>query len=185
MGVYTPGKPAQPRTLADALLEAEEDHFLDCPNADVPARAAALLLDVILFSLANSGIQHFFDTLESYALHLLQISLADPAGHSMVTISLYLSLVAKVSAGYFYFVWSVNRFRGSAGKLLLGLRVVSSQTGQPLRPVVALFRETIGKALCLISVVGVVPPLVRDDYPMLHDVLARSVVKKLHGGPSA
>ena len=183
MGIYTPGKPAKPRTLSETLVEAEEDHFLDCPTADYPVRAAALLLDVIFFSLANSGIQNFFDTIESYALHVLHIGTLDPTGRTIALIALYLALVTKVTAGYLYFIWSINRFRGSAGKLLLGLRVVSSQTGQPLRPSVALLRETVGKAASVLSVVGIILPLFRDDVEMIHDKLAQSVVKKLHGGP--
>ncbi len=183
MGVYTPGKPGKPKTLQDALNEAEEDHFLDCPNADVPVRVAALILDVILFSLANSGVQHFFDTIESYAMHLLNTSALDETGRVIATATLYLSLVTKVSAGYLFFVWSVNRFMGSPGKLLLGLRVVSAKTGQPLRPIVALLRETVLKMVSVGSLVGAAMPLVRSDLPTLHDKLAGSVVKKLHGGP--
>lgn len=183
MGKYTPGKPTRQKSLSDALLEAEEDHLLDCPNADFTLRAAALLLDVILFSLANSGIQHFFDTLESYALHLAQAAPGEGAGRSIALVSMYLALVAKIGAGYLFFVWSVSRFRGSPGKQLLGLRVVASDTGAPLRPFIALVRETFGKALSVVSLVGMALPLWRPDQRALHDLVAGSVVKRLHGGP--
>ena len=45
MGSYVPSGPRRRRSVNEALLEAEEDHFLDCPTADILLRAAAILLD--------------------------------------------------------------------------------------------------------------------------------------------
>ena len=185
MGTYTPGTPGKPKSVSETLLEAEEDHLLDCPDADFPLRAAALLLDVILFTLAHSGIQNFFDTFESYALHIFHAGAGDSIGHTIAVISMYLGLVTKVSGAYLFFVWSLNRFEGSPGKLLLGLRVVDATTGRPLRPAVALMREALKIVLSPISLVGFAASAFREDYRPAHDRAAGSVVKKLHGGPIA
>lgn len=185
MGTYTPGTPGRPKSLSDTLVEAEEDHLLDCPNADIPLRAASLLLDVILFSLANSGIQNFFETMESYALHVVHAGAGDSIGHTIAVISMYLTLVTKVSGAYLFFVWSLNRFRGSPGKLLLGLRVVDANTGRPLRPSIALMREALKIPLSPLSLIGIAGSLFREEHRPLHDKVAGSVVKRLHGGPSA
>jgi uncharacterized RDD family membrane protein YckC len=177
MGSYIPGKPSKPKSVVETLTEAEEDHLLDCPDADLRLRAAALLLDLILFSLIHSGIQQSFDTLQAYTLHVLGTSAAEAAGARTVLAVLYLSLVAKVGAVYLYFAWTVHRFRGSPGKLLLGLRVVDASSGRPLRPIVALCRDPL-RTVGLLGAAFRLKPGER----LWHDRLAGSVVKRLHGG---
>ena len=48
MGTYIPAGPTRKRSVSDTLVEAEEEHFLDCPNADFFIRLAAALLDIDL-----------------------------------------------------------------------------------------------------------------------------------------
>ena len=45
--------------MADALNEAEHDHFIDCPNADMFTRLEAGVLDCIFLLLMGSGLDLF------------------------------------------------------------------------------------------------------------------------------
>jgi uncharacterized RDD family membrane protein YckC len=186
VGTYVPSGPRKGRSVADALLEAEEDHLLDCPSADFAIRMAAFLLDGILCWLAYTSIRHISSALGTFAANLPNMQggaqgfpLSDPEG-----LALYIAHVLQLSFLYLYLVWSVSRYGGTPAKLLLGMRVVDANTGQRLSLPRAMLRELVGKAAGIISGgFGLGLPLVRSDKRAMHDLLAKSVVKRVHGGP--
>ncbi len=185
MGTYIPTSRKRKPSLDEALAEAEKDHFLDCPNADPRARGAAFSLDVILVSLLWTGIHHFCLTMGKYLVPFLpEESLPLDFLASPQTFFLYLSYVLKVSVVYLHFVWALARYGGSPAKLLLGLRALDVRTGSRLPLPRALLREFIGKPLgTAMFGFGILLPFVRPDHKALHDLIAGSVVKRVHGGP--
>jgi uncharacterized RDD family membrane protein YckC len=177
MGQYVPTKTGKRRSISEALQEAEHDHYLDCPNADFLIRVAAFLLDAIFLFLLVTGMNR-----------ILTIILASPIGIGTGLVSddtrvLVTSLQAGLQCTLFYFygIWPVFRFGGSAGKLILGLRIVDRDTGQKLTYVQLLLREVLGKLFLGPVTLGVafLMPLWREDSLALHDLLSRSAVKKV------
>jgi uncharacterized RDD family membrane protein YckC len=180
MGKHTPSEKKQKRTVFETLTEAEQDHWLDCPDADLPLRSAGFLLDVIFFSIASSGIHHLSGAVLS--LHnAVASSLTEPLSSFIPLLILYLSWSLKTIAGFLYFVWTVSRFGGTPAKLLLGLRVVDSSHGGKLTLGQAVLREVVGKFLfgwfMAFTITGVATGQIRA----FQDWLAKSVVKKVHG----
>lgn len=178
MGTYTPAG-RRTRSVYDTLAEAEDDHFLDCPTADVWIRAGAVLLDGILFFLLNSGFVRIAGTVGTYFLRT-----SDTGAHAaeMRLMVNYCILVARMLLVYFYMVWTVSQFGGTPAKLLLGLRVLDINTGQRLAIPMVLWRELIGKTLGLITFgFGFSLAISRPDTRALHDLMSRSVVKRVRG----
>lgn len=179
MGNYTPAG-RRTRSVYDTLAEAEDDHFLDCPNADVWIRAGAILLDGILFFLINSGILRIAGMVVTYLLRSPD-SVADEA-EMRLTVN-YCILVARMLLFYFYMIWTVSQFGGTPAKLLLGLRVMDINSGQKLTIPIALWREFIGKTIGVLTLgVGFGLAYYRPDSRALHDLISRSVVKRVRGG---
>ncbi len=186
MGTYIPARPRKQRSVSDTLLEAEQEHYLDCPNADVLSRAAALLLDIILCTLASSAIHHFSSALATSigSTPLLSPSAIDPSqwANQAQKVGLYLSWVLKVTVYYLYLIWAVQQYGGTPAKLLLGLRVLEDNSGEKLSYGSVLLREALLKPLSIASLVGCATALLRKDKRALHDLMSRSVVKKVRGG---
>jgi uncharacterized RDD family membrane protein YckC len=182
LGTYLPAQRKKKRSVADTLAEAEHEHYLDCPNADLPIRAAALLLDLILFSLSASGIHHFVETVKNSVPSLIGV-VSEPSAPAVVLGITYLSWLLKTAALFLFFVWSVLRFGGSPAKLLMGLRVVDVASGSRLDYRQAMLRETVGKLLGALLLVGPAIALFRPDRRALHDLVSRSVVKRVRGAP--
>lgn len=178
MGMYKPSGRKRTRSLHDTLNEAEHDHFLDCPNADVKLRAAALLLDVILCFLILSGIHHVWET-----ARLVTPNLLGP-GASVTKLTywnatlFYCASSLKLFVVYTYFIWTVVILGATPAKLLLGVRVLDARTGRKLNVPRTLIRESL-KIGVLAG--GFLFSLKRKKF--LHDQVARSVVKRVHGGP--
>ncbi len=182
MGTHSPTLHKKKKSVSDALLEAEQEHYLDCPNADIPLRSAALLLDGILFSIALSGIGRLLDTAQS-ALPFVIGSFVETRTPLAVLIAMYVAWLLKTLTLVLYFVWSVSRFGGSAAKLIMGLRVVDVHSGACLTYHQALLRELVFKPISAISLVGAALAFLRDDRRTLHDLLSRSTVKRVRGRP--
>lgn len=165
----------EPRSIEEVLSQAEEDHYLECPNADITTRAAALLLDCILFSLLSSGLHQFYVAADGYMESF-------EASQSLRFSVHYGIWSLKFAAGYFYFIWSLFQYGGTPAKLLMGLRVLEQETGKHLNQSQAITREILGKAISIGSVFGILLPLVRKDRKAMHDLMCLTVVKKIHGG---
>ena len=192
MGNYLPAGPKKQKSVSDTLLEAEEDHLLDCPDADLSARAAAFILDGIFCYLCASGLHHSFNALAAHLSHLPATALAGDystwqwliftLSKNAGLISAYLEMASKIALLYFYFVWTTAYARGTPAKLLFGLRVADVRTGESLGFPQAFFRELIAKPLGLfLAGTGILVAFVRKDRRTLHDILSQSVVKKVHG----
>lgn len=181
MGQYIPGpwKNTARRSIADVLNEAEEQHFLDCPNADYLQRAAAFILDSIFLFLLCSATQKL-------ATVILEMMQSHDAQVSNSTIALILSIKTALQVFFWYSsqIWWVTRFGASPAKLILGLRIIDSRTGANLSLPKVFFREVILKAGLFVATAGLVclRPSLRADHMTFHDVAARSVVKKTRPG---
>lgn len=189
MGSYVPMDEKPNRSVAETLREAEEDHFLDCPNAEVRLRVAALLLDCLLSALALSGLQHLCTALQTHLGHLPIPATTDHGSFSSFLITLntnayyisnYLFIGLKVAFAYFYFVWSLAFAGGSPGKLLMGLRVIHFTHGTVPHFSAALLRETT-KVFGIALIFGIFPALTRPDRRAMHDLVGKTIVKRVHG----
>jgi hypothetical protein len=74
MGKENPSRFRNSKSVVQTLEDAERDHFIDCPNADITYRTAAFLLDCILFSLAHSGVSQTLATFWSVVSQLSYLS---------------------------------------------------------------------------------------------------------------
>jgi uncharacterized RDD family membrane protein YckC len=180
MGKYTPMGPNQSRSVVDTLNEAELDHWLDCPSADIALRSAAFLLDVIFFSLASSGIHHLSSA--AISLHnVVSSSFSEPLGSFIPLLILYASWSVKTIAALLYFVWTVCRFAGTPAKLLLGLRIIDHSHGGHLSMGQAVRREIIGKLFFGWLMLFTLPAVSTHRGRAFQDWIANSTVKKVHG----
>jgi uncharacterized RDD family membrane protein YckC len=177
MGKYIPGpwKGTTRRTIAEVLDEAEEQHFLDCPNADYLQRVAALILDTIFLFLICSAVQKL-----TYVLIDMFHGSATPVSNS--TIALLLSIKTAIQVFFWYCsqIWWVARFGASPAKLILGLRIIDSQTGGNLSLPRVFLREVLLKMGLFVATAGLIclRPLIRRDHLTFHDSVSGSVVKK-------
>jgi len=187
MGTYVPRGSARPKTISEALAEAEHDHFLDCPNADFWIRTGAFLLDSIFFWLLWSGIHHTFTSVgpsllaTAERMPLFQQFL--PGHDAPLRPEQVLPFLEHAAHGllfFLYFCATLSAFGGSPGKLLLGLRVVDVTTGAKLTFGRAIFRELIGKVVSTIPLaIGWGMAFMRQDTRALHDLAASTVVKRV------
>jgi len=183
MGSYVPANRRKKQTVSDAILEAEHQHYLECPTADPLPRLAALVLDVILCVLWWKSFEQLFDALGIWmatAYRTFETSralFATPAAFLD-----YLSAFVKVSGVYVYLVWTLARFGGTPGQLLLGLRVIDNSTGRHLSGLRSFFRQTLAMAIALASF-GWATAMFRKDGRGLQDLLTGSAVKRIRGGP--
>jgi len=181
MGSYVPRGSRRPKTISEALTEAEHDHFLDCPNADFWIRTGAILLDGIFFWLLWSGIRHTFSSVGPSLLAGVEQS--NPLPLRSDQLLPFLEHVAHGLLFFLYFCATLSAFGGSPGKLLLGLRVVDAKTGAKLGFGRAIFRELFGKALSTLPLtLGWGMAFIRDDTRTLHDLTADTVVKRILTG---
>lgn len=187
MGKYVSKPPAKPRTISETLAQAEQDHLLDCPTADFMIRCAATALDSIFIYLLLSSTQNFFEALlEYFPSQAFAMSLGGPdwvlslwrSGPDGIN---YLSSVTKIGFVYLYSIWSISRFGGTPGKLLLGLRVLDDENGHFLPTSRVFVRELLARPLSFFILGGgFAAMLVRKDRRTLHDVITHSVVKRVH-----
>ncbi|MBY0372265.1 RDD family protein [bacterium] len=183
MGSYTPAQRRRTkRSILDTLQDAENEHLLECPNADLPMRTAGLFLDLILISLATSAVHQLVETFRS-TFPVLLGKWVDPESSNFVFLFLFVSWSAKVCLAYFYFIWTTHRFGGTPAKLLLGIRVVDARTGERPSILWTFLREGLAKPLGLTLLASPVCAAIRKDHRALHDLATRTVVKRVRGGP--
>lgn len=177
MGKHTPSDPTKTLSVADTLLDAEKDHYLDCPNAEPTVRASAFLLDVFLFFLASSALHH----LTNLAINATVLL---PPGSS-IRETAFIAQIAIRRIGlfalfYLYFIETVRRFGGTPAKLMLGLRVVDAESGDSAPLTTIVVREALLKPVGGLSFFGLFLPLMRSDRKMVHDLLSNTAVKKIY-----
>ena len=178
MGTYRRETSRRPKTISEALNEAEDDHFLDCPDADFWIRTGAILLDAIFFWLLWSGIQNTLNSIGPTLIASLQMTTWVPlTEEQMVPFFIH---VGHGFLYFFYFCATLSKFGGSPGKLLLGLRVVDAKTGSKISFGRALARESFGKVLSTLPLaVGWGMAFMRSDSRTLHDLVAGTRVKRV------
>ncbi len=183
MGKYLPSPPRRKRSVTSALTEAEEDHLLDCPNADFFIRLGAFLLDLILLTLILAGIRHLQIVSASVLDSFMELRYVPMSwGHSFRVLSGVVFGLFRLWFFYLYVFWTTTARGGTPAKLLMGLRVVDQETGRNLSFPRMIVREMIGKPAGLIPMgYGILMALFRKDKRTFHDLLSRSVVKRVHG----
>src|SRR5688500_15932780 len=132
MGSYSPSGRKRSRSLSDTLAEAEHEHLLDCPSADVFIRCGSLLLDVILCFLLVSGLQQLSNAMIQLAPKVLAEGEGFLTPAKIQNAVQYMEIVLKMSFAYVQFVWFVVAFGGTPANLLLGMRVVDVDSGERL-----------------------------------------------------
>jgi uncharacterized RDD family membrane protein YckC len=169
-----PIEPKSTKTVTEALLEAERGHWLDCPYASLSLRVAAVLLDLIFIYLVSHGLDRLFESLGMHGPNLLPQSKALFSPFLLGFFQLFL----KLSFFSLYLVWSVCFLGGTLGKLLLGLRVVNSDTGHFLSFSAAVLRFLL---VLFTNIVSLAVVMTRPDRKGLHDLWCKSAVKKIRG----
>jgi uncharacterized RDD family membrane protein YckC len=176
VGNYVPPKKIRPKSVSETLLEAEEEHYLDCPNADIWSRSAAFILDAIFLFLLATGLKRVITAIIIAPL----LGQPDQVSHEVVVLISSIQIALQVMLYYLLDVWAVCYYGGSPAKLILGLQVINSQNGKRLNLAQGILREFIGKIILepICCGLGIILPLVRKDPRMLHDILSGSEVKK-------
>jgi len=174
MGHYVRKKQGRQRSLSEALSEAEDEHYLDCPDADLITRSAALLLDAMLLFLVVTAMDRV-----SRAMGILFVQRS--SSEQMELTLRVVSLAVKIMVYYVIDIWAVFRWGGSFAKILLGLRVIDRETGGRLTFSQTLVREVFGKILLGVGTLGIgwAVAAFRADRLALQDLVSRSVVKKV------
>ncbi len=177
-------------SIVEELDRAEEDHLRNCPEADFTTRLAALLVDAILSYLVISGLQNLCRALGILLNHAPDASWSpyfnpqfiSTLSHNASEITSFIEITSKILFVYFYFVASTSLAGGTAGKLLLGLRVLDINTGKKLGPGRVLIRLLIALiANCLSFGLIYSISALKKDKRTYHDEVTRATVKKVHG----
>jgi len=161
-------------TIHDTLTKAEEEHWLDCPNAPLGLRLASLTLDLIFLFLVTQGIHKIFQALTFYSSSL---NAHLPGVFDQVFLG-FVDVFLRVSFVFVYTTICVCEFGGTVGKILLGLRVIDAKTGRELNLSRVIIRLSIA---ILTNFLSIAVALARRDGLALHDTLCQSVVKKVRG----
>jgi len=171
------------RSVATALMEAEEDHLLDCPNADFFIRFGAFLLDLILMTLILTGLEKLCSAAANIALTISQEAWIPRLSHTHVTTAVRFGFqLLRIWLIYLYFLWTTMSYGGTPAKLLMGLRVIDIHNGKNLGLFRLLVREIAMKMVGLLLFgLGFLMVFFRKDRRALHDLVCHSVVKRVHG----
>ena len=177
LGIYTPPKQIPPKSVSETLIEAEEEHYLDCPNADIGNRCAAFLLDAIFLFLLATGLKRMLTAVVLAPL----FGQPDQVSREVVVLISSIQIALQVMLFYFLDIWAVSIYGGSPAKLIFGLQVINRSNGKRLNLAQAILREFIGKIIVipLSGGIGTLLPFFRQDGRMLHDLLSGSEVKKI------
>lgn len=172
-------KPLKPDTTAAeslqaVLAQAEEEHWLERPNAPLVLRGASFFLDLIFIYLITHSIQKLLGALAFYVSE----SETFTSYPSLPLLFGFLDIGFQLSFIFFYLVLSVCDWGGTLGKLLLGLRVINAHTGKKLDIPQTSVRLLLG---LITNVLSLAVALSRPDRNTLHDQLAGSVVKRVRG----
>jgi uncharacterized RDD family membrane protein YckC len=176
VGIYVPPKQSRPKSVSETLLEAEEEHYLDCPNADIWTRSAALILDAIFLFLLATGLKRMMGAVVLGPL----FGQPNQVSRDVMVLISSIQIALQVMLFYFLDIWAVSYYGGSPAKLILGLQVINRTNGKRLNLAQAILREFIGKLILepLSCGFGIILPLFRHDSRMLHDIISGSEVKK-------
>ena len=173
------------RSVVDStLLEAEEAHVADRPNADPYVRFAALTLDAMFFYLVYSASNGLATALSAHLANVPTTFLPHittyVANHP-IWISNHIFLLVNLGFFYLQTIFLVTHFGGSTAKILIGLRVVHLPSGRKLSLQEAMFREWFWRPLSLFTLGGAAATLFRKDRKAFHDLMTHSSVKRVHG----
>lgn len=177
-------------SIEKELERAEEAHLQTCPEADFSVRIAAFLVDCILAYLAISGLKNLSQAMSVFLSHGPSSSWGGYVGETLIVwlsqhsaqISAAFEITSKVTFVFIYFITSTAISGGTPGKLLLGLRVLDSETGKKISSAKTLTRYVLAitfgfGSMGLIYVSG----LLSTNKRALHDRIVRTAVKKVHG----
>lgn len=160
--------------IHETLSRAQHEHWLDCPNASLGLRLASLTLDFIFIYLVTQGLHKIFQALSFYSGAL---NAHIPGLFDQVLLG-FLDIFLRTGFLFVYLTISVCEFGGTVGKILLGLRVVDSQTGRELTLSRVILRLSVA---LLTNFLSIATAMARKDHLALHDVLCRTAVKKVRG----
>lgn len=177
-------------SVSDELERAEEAHLAGCPEADFTIRLAALILDCILIYVGVSGLKNLSQALGVFLNHSPTSAWAtylDPnltvwlSDHSNQIAAIF-EITSKIVFVFIYAIVTTATSGGTPGKLLLGLRVLDSETGKKLSSFKALNRYLLAIATNVPSLGLIyISSQFRRDKRALHDQILRTSVKKVHG----
>lgn len=161
-------------TIQETLSRAQQEHWLDCPNAPLGPRLASLMLDCIFIYLATQGLHKIFQALSFYSPML---NAQMPGMFDQVLLG-FLEILLRLGFVFVYLTICVCEFGGTLGKLLLGLRVVDSTTGRELSLSRVILRLSVA---IFTNFLSLATAMARKDRLALHDLLCQSTVKKVRG----
>lgn len=158
-------------------------------------RFVALIIDVIIMSVFRGVLMFLFMAIgwlknntpeQDRLLQEMAINKADPETILGASLKMALDNGELHFFSYFYlvsiviFVIFIVKKGGTPGKLALGLRIQDVNRKANTTWVNAIIRETIGKMLSSIMLIGFMLPLFRKDKRAMHDLIAKTqVVKKV------
>lgn len=156
--------------LKETLELAEQEHWLDCPNANWALRLASLVLDGIFIYLFVHSLDQLVETISFHNGHLRSNTFFFVLG--------MVEVLVRAAFVFVYLVVSTHLWGVTLGKFLLGLRLVDEKTGRTLSLGRICSRLFWGVTTNVVSV-GV--SIYRKDHRSLHDLLTQSVVKRTRG----
>lgn len=157
-----------------ALSQAEQEHWLERANAPLALRLASLILDLIFIYLFSHSLHRIIEALSLYSATNIenQSFLMNPFFLGFVDVFFRTGFI------FFYLIVAVSTWGGTLGNLLLGLRVIDAQSGKKLN----LTRTTNRLLFALATnVLSLAVAMSRPDCKWLHDLLSKTVTKKVRG----
>jgi len=151
-------------SLDESLSEAQKLHELERPSAPLALRFAGRLLDFIFVYLVVNGLSKIFQAASPFVANPFLLG--------------YLDIFLRLAFLFAYFILVTTEWGGTLGQLLMGVKVIDSETGERLS-----FQRTCLRLLWLFSTnfLSLLVASVRSDQRGLHDVICNSTVKKVRG----
>lgn len=148
-------------------------------------RFSAALLDGGIFAIVGVVLSVIF-TVGSATLFTggpdLQASYlsSNPTSVIYATIAAYiLQIIVQIAIGFYYFVIHQHKNGQTFGKKRMGIKVIDIETGETPSMGKLALRETIGKWVSFITIIGLYMPLWDEKKQALHDKIAGTAVVKV------
>lgn len=152
--------------LEETLTIAQKIHELDRPSASVSLRISSRVLDMIFIYLLVNAADKVFQAISSYSTSFFFLG--------------YMEILIRLLLLFTYGVLVTAEWGGSLGQILLGLKVIDSNTGEKLSVSRSFFRILWLGATNFLSLLVV---LMRKDKRALHDIVCNTTVKRVRGRP--
>ncbi|EQC50661.1 RDD family protein [Bacteriovorax sp. DB6_IX] len=168
------------KTEPKVELELKVKKKVKAKPAGFGVRALALIVDGIVLSVIQTPLSVINGLITASLGATQQQGQVAPEMAIMAILSTIITMLISMTVGVIYGGYFLSKKGATPGKMLLGLKVINTETGKNMTFWKAAMRETLGKTLSTIFfAIGYLMAAFRDDKKTMHDLLCSSQVLKV------